>query len=276
MHEHHRDKKVGKFEVRLRPYRGRFGAVVIDGSATLDRLEGDDPEVLWQEALDAAARRNPHFVGYDGAVSRFLQWFPKGIRSGGFDEHERGYKDKAREKLRATLPLAQAGAGGREAGEAALAVFRATNLLSPYEKTWVQNVLRSAQAQPFLAAAAGFAAGDRKAGLVEMAKALRPHNAAKWAVVTYLPFLWRPESEMFLKPQVTQSFAERVGHRFADVYRADLDLEVYDALLDLVQEARIKLDRLDLRDNIDLQSVIWVVGDYTDPSDGPPPEVPDA
>jgi hypothetical protein len=30
----------------------------------------------------------------------------------------------------------------------------------------------------------------------------------------YLPFLWRPEGEMFLKPEVTRDFAARVGRRF--------------------------------------------------------------
>jgi hypothetical protein len=35
---------------------------------------------------------------------------------------------------------------------------------------------------------------------------------------TYLPFLWRPEAHMFLKPEITTEFAARVGHRLADDY----------------------------------------------------------
>ena len=45
--------------------------------------------------------------------------------------------------------------------------------------------------------------------MVQLAK---PHDAASWTVATYLPFLWRPETHMFLKPEVTKDFAERVGH----------------------------------------------------------------
>jgi len=39
---------------------------------------------------------------------------------------------------------------------------------------------------------------------------LKPKDAAKWTVVTYLPFLWRPDTHMLLKPMVTTDFAERV------------------------------------------------------------------
>ena len=51
-----------------------------------------------------------------------------------------------------------------------------------------------------------------------MERALKHHESAKWTVVTYLPFLWRPETHMFLKPEVTKDFAARVGHRFASDY----------------------------------------------------------
>jgi hypothetical protein len=46
----------------------------------------------------------------------------------------------------------------------------------------------------------------------------------------YLPFLWRPDQHMFLKPAVTQDFAARVGHRFAHDYEARLAVGVYESL----------------------------------------------
>jgi hypothetical protein len=57
-----------------------------------------------------------------------------------------------------------------------------------------------------------------------MEHALRPHESAKWTVVT-LPFLWQPEKHMFLKPEVTKDYAARVGHRFADDYAPVLNAE---------------------------------------------------
>jgi hypothetical protein len=67
---------------------------------------------------------------------------------------------------------------------------------------------------------------------------------------------------MFLKPKMLRDFAERVGHHFASAYRPDLDIEVYDALLDLAEETRIKLADMEPRDMIDIQSFIWTVVKY--------------
>ncbi len=41
-----------------------------------------------------------------------------------------------------------------------------------------------------------------------MESAAKPHEAAKWTLVTYLPFRWRPETHAFFKPQVTKDYAE--------------------------------------------------------------------
>ena len=98
-----------------------------------------------------------------------------------------------------------------------------------------------------------------------MVNALKPHDAAKWTVVTYLPFLWRPDVHMFLKPEITKLFADRVGHEFAFQYRANLDLEVYRSLLDLAARTNDAIRALEPRDQIDVQSFIWVVGAYPSP-----------
>ena len=70
---------------------------------------------------------------------------------------------------------------------------------------------------------------------------LAKHDNAKWTVVTYLPFLWRPDEHMFLKPMVTQDFAERVGHPFVHDYSPALDPDVYASLLDLMAVTKAEL-----------------------------------
>jgi hypothetical protein len=95
-----------------------------------------------------------------------------------------------------------------------------------------------------------------------MERALRPHDNAKLTVVTYLPFLWRPEEHMFLKPEVIRDFAARVGHRFASDYEPRLDYAVYESLLDLARKTAAELADLKPRDRIDVQSSICVVGGY--------------
>ena len=76
-----------------------------------------------------------------------------------------------------------------------------------------------------------------------MERALKPHDAAKWTAATYLPFLWRPDQHMFLKPEVTKDLAARVGHRFASDYEAGLDIGVYESLLDLAARTTVEVPR---------------------------------
>ncbi|HEY4114042.1 MAG TPA: hypothetical protein VGM17_08280 [Rhizomicrobium sp.] len=101
-----------------------------------------------------------------------------------------------------------------------------------------------------------------------MEAALKPHENAKWTVVTYLPYLWRPDHHMFLKPEVTKDFASRVGHPFAQQYEAKLNFAVYQSLLDLTRKTEEALKTLKPRDLIDIQSFIWIVGDYREGREG--------
>ena len=132
-------------------------------------------------------------------------------------------------------------------------------------------MLRGPPADPFIQAAARFTLGGGKQALVDMEHALKPYDSAKWTVATYLPFLWRPEAHMCLKPEVTKDFAARVGHRFASDYEPRLDIAVYDSLLDLVARTEAELAELEPRDRIDVQSFIWVIGGYKEGKEAPKP-----
>ncbi len=76
---------------------------------------------------------------------------------------------------------------------------------------------------------------------------------------------------MFLKPEVTKDFAARVGHRFASDYHPRLNIDVYDSLLDLAAKTAAELAELKPRDRIDVESFIWVVGDYKEDTEAPKP-----
>ena len=54
----------------------------------------------------------------------------------------------------------------------------------------------------------------------------------------------------------------QVGHPFALVYQAQIEFDVYSSLLDLANETSNELSDLDPRDRIDIQSLMWVVGNY--------------
>lgn len=241
------------------------GLIFSANNAKKVQIEGGNADDVWRKLHDEAARLNPKYISFDGARVRFLQFFPEGFYSKAYLDAERDYKVAAKQRLDETVPLEHAASSGGF-GEAALAAFRATNLLSPYEKIRLQDVLRGQTADQFIQAAARFALGEGKSALTDMERALKPHDSAKWTVATYLPYLWRPEQHMFLKPEVTKDFAARVGHRFASDYEAGLDIAVYESLLDLASLAAAELKALKPRDRIDVQSFIWIIGGYKEES----------
>lgn len=263
-----RNGRIGKTELRVVDTGKQFVALaIIDGSTKL-RIEAETADQAWRRLHDEIGKANPKYVGFAGARNRFLHFFPNGFHSDGYATEERDYKIAAKKILDAAVPPAQA-AEDSGFGEDVLTAFRDTNLLFRIEKARVQEVLRGPNADRFIRAAAKFTLGDTKMGLLEMERALKPHNAANWTVVTYLPFLWKPEQHMFLKPSVTREFAARVGHQFSQDYESRLNIHVYDSLLELVAKTETELADLKPRDRIDIQSFIWVVGDYQDDSEQP-------
>ncbi|ESY81895.1 hypothetical protein X740_07990 [Mesorhizobium sp. LNHC221B00] len=254
---------LGKKALRLVKKDGRFFGLA-DGAIC---SEGENADEVWQRLHDDAGKSDPKYFGFDGARNRFLKFFPNGFHSEGYASQERDYKLVAKAKLDETVPLEKA-TNGKGFGEGVLAVFRATNMLSLFEKTRLQAVLRGPHADDFIRAAARFTLDGGKPNLLGMEQALKPHESAKWTVVTYLPYLWRPDTHMFLKPEATKDFATRVGHRFASDYEARLHLPVYESLLDLAAKATQELADMQPRDRIDIQSFIWVVGDYQEGREG--------
>jgi len=244
-----------------------IGIVIFDGKKTI-QIQGPNADEVWRQLQDEAGKASPKYFGFKGARNRFLHFFTGGFQSNAYVEQEREYKIAAKLKLDVTAPLDKA-ASGSGFGEAVLAAFRQTNLLSPFEKIRVQEALRGPNADAFIQAAARFTLDQGKSALLDMEHALKPNDIAKWTVVSYLPFLWRPDEHMFLKPEVTKDFAERVGHRFATDYEPRLDIAVYDSLLNLAAKTTNELADLNPRDRIDIQSFIWVVGDYDENSERP-------
>lgn len=174
-------------------------------------------------------------------------------------EAEREYKLRAKDQLDALAPVERA---LREPGlgEAVLKAFRATNLLSPFEQTRLQDLLRGPGSDAFVASVARFAVAPSPTTLGSLAALLKPHGCDKWTIVTYLPFLWRPDVHLYLKPESTKDFAARVGHPFAEQYTPRMDAAVYACLLDLANRTSNEIKGLAPIDRIDIQSFIWVVG----------------
>ena len=126
------------------------------------------------------------------------------------------------------------------------------------------EALRSSQGDNLIQRLAAFTLGDRSQ-LSAITRIAHEHGAAKWPIVTYLPFLWESgQPHVILRHEPTTTFALSVGHEFPHVYEAPLVPAVYDSLLDLLAKTEEAIVELEPRDMIDVQSFIWVVSKYTD------------
>lgn len=261
-----RQETFGQATVRLVDTGQGFAGVVIRNGVASEPVRGDDPRAVWVELIENLDRSSLSYFGFDGARSRFLRLFPQGFSGAAYRSHERDYKKAASDQLNATVPLSHALEAGADDCVLIAKVYAKTNLLAAVEQARVRELLRSESGPEFVRGAAALASGDVAQGLAVMQSTMRKFGQPSWPAATYLPYLWRPDAEMFLKPRVTVDFAERVGHAFAREYAPAFTEATYRSLLDLVAETKKAIESLSPEDNIDVQSFIWIVGAYDENS----------
>ena len=202
---------------------------------------------------------------------KFLRYFPGGFRDDTYLAWERDYKWTAHQRWEADLGLARYVALLRrrqyaDIAQHAVRIESRTNLLFSFEKMALRDAVRTADgARTF---AEGLyellhGTGDlehRFADWLMILAALprRQTRVVTWPIATVFGFIAQPKQHFFLKPNVTRIAAERYGFDFE--YRSQPGFVTYGSLLAFAD--RIRRDQRDLRprDQIDLQSFIWVQG----------------
>lgn len=259
-----KSEKIGDADVRLIDFGKEFKGVIFVNGEKKSEKRGDDPEALWNVLKAAAYKENPNYFGYEEAQKAFIKFFPEGFSGKNYNEKEREYKFQASAFLNDNLPLETAIEKPLEdATKILIQTFQKTNMLSPYEKMWVKEALLSDDAKSLIEGFVNFTKTPNAQTLSALAVILKNHNAAKWTIVTYLPFMWRPNEHMYLKPTILKDFAERVGHGFTQEYGAGLDFSVYESLLDLANQTESEIEALSPQDRIDIQSFIWTISKYS-------------
>lgn len=256
--------KFGKAELRIARDSEGFIGIIVGRSSK--RFRGPDEATVLRALEVAVLAQSKEFVGLDGARQRFLQLFPQGFTDPGYigdQKHgERAYKLSASKLLRDTLPLGSL-ASYEDAGLRALRVVQKTNVIDPFTKAKLADVLRSPRAPEFLSICEEFTNNGIGSACDRLNRGFAKEGINKWVCLTYLPFLWRPEVHMFLKPEFTRGYAERIGHRFQHDYGSSPNPATYEALLDMTAEAGRHLADLEPADNIDLHSFMWVAMKYS-------------
>ena len=257
--------RVGAHRLRILKQGNGFAGIIVGRHK--EQVTGTTSLEVETRLRAMLAEEHPDFIGLDAARKRFLGLFPQGFADpayiGDRTQGERHYKTKAAETLQRDVPVAGP-LDAPDTGLAALRVMQQTNLLDPFSKAKLADVLRGPRAPEFLSIARSFAMGDTDAACRELSRQFKPEGVASWVCLTYFPFLWLPDRHMFLKPAFTQAFAARIGHRFVHDYESTPNAETYLSLLHMTAETENALADLKPADNIDLHSFMWVVMDYRD------------
>ncbi len=214
----------------------------------------------------AAAR-----AGADRCRRKFLRYFPEGFADETYVAWERDYKWRAHLAWREQLPKSEHAAllrAGRAADVAARAVRieSRTNLLFSFEKMALRDAVRSPRgartfAEGLYELLYGRASLERRFEYWIEAVAALPRKQTRvltWPILTVFAFIARPDTHVFLKPNVTRVAATKYGFDFR--YASRPAWPAYASLLALAATVARDVRDLRPRDMIDVQSFIWVQG----------------
>ncbi len=243
-------------------------------------VEGEEAESDYLTALVERCKTMPSrglaakagHTTFQKAIENFRSYFPRGFQDSAYlsgPQSEREYKFLAHELLQETLSRAAfvellEKENFKEICDRAKALVNKTNLIYRYEKIWLNNGLASDDAKKAFATSLNtLLYGDvslqrRFEQYVEMLYGI---NAAKWPIATYFLFLSCPDSQFFLKSEVTKNAAEVLG--FEINYKPEVNWLTYSQVLRLAEAVKVKLikegqEDLVPQDMIDVQSFIWV------------------
>lgn len=225
-------------------------------------------------ALGRAHWRSPQTVHPSPAAlrcrSKFLRFFPEGFQDEVYLDWERGYKWAAHEQWEAQLGAAAfrallAEKRYEEIATRAVKIESRTNLLFSFEKMALRDAVQTtAGAMTFATGLYDFLQGNLEEAHFDRwveAVATLPRKQTRvltWPLVTVFGFIARPDTHMFLKPNVTKIGARQYGFDFR--YASRPNWNTYASLLEFAGVIRRDLRDLEPRDMIDVQSFIWVQG----------------
>ncbi len=208
----------------------------------------------------------------------FLRIFPGGFHDERYLSWERDYKVLAselwREQIGGKTGFGRALEEGRhrEVADAAVRIEASRALLFSFEKMALRDAVRSdAGARAFAEGLFDWFHGPGSEAArfdrwVEVVQGLprRQTRVATWPVVTVFGSIARPTRHLFVKPMTMRRAAEAYG--FELDYRSTPNWSTYSQVLALGDQVRQDLADLGPRDQIDIQSFLWVLGsdEYAD------------
>ena len=210
-------------------------------------------------------------AGSDRCRRKFLRFFPGGFHDETYLDWERDYKWQAHESWTEALGgeawrSLLADEAWEDLAARAVRIESRTNLLFSFEKMALRDAVKSrAGARAFSLGLDDLLHGpgdtiERFERWCDVLAALprRQTRVLTWPLATVFGFIAEPRRHFFLKPKVTRAAAAEYGAAFA--YRSRPNGETYREVLSLAERVRRDLADLRPRDQIDIQSFLWVQG----------------
>lgn len=207
----------------------------------------------------------------DETVAWFEQTYPDKFADDKLIDADYRNKRAAQETFAANFAEGRGGAmvdAGKNAEIATLldGIFRATNVLSPFEMKAVKKAFAKGDeaSTKVLGFTLAFLANPGQQSFKQMAEAVSqlPADGGKvhtWPIVTLLPFLADPSRFIALKPTNTELIAARMGANIK--YDTTPNWETYEAVNQMSKQLLARLAPLGAKDMIDVQQFMWITRD---------------
>jgi hypothetical protein len=260
---------------------GKDGQKFIANARDKEKKEIADASAETQEEVEneikqKALHLSHDFVGFNEALKIFRKHFPQDFAMPKYLEGEREYKEKAVKLAQETLTETTLkqwidSKNGEDAAKAIKKVMNSTNICSPFEKTrFAEYLANPKNALIFAGHILDVVYGKNFAEAFKAFSAYLNTTAIRsWPIATYYPYVLTPKEYIFLKPEIFQRCAYRLG--YDDHYDCKISLPTYEAQLLMGRELLDKLMPYGAKDMIDVQSFM-----YTIASDGYAEELKEA
>ena len=170
-----------------------------------------------EQSKPPVGKQKAEFMPFPKATQNFLSYFPNGFMDPRYLEgkDDRAYKLAATKLMLELLGLDIFGEllhqeRFKDVCDRARSVINKTNLIHQYEKMWLADGLAADEHQKkFTESLWGllYGNGEMSVRFERFVEMLYEIGAAKWPIATYFLFITFPDSQMFVKPEVTKNAA---------------------------------------------------------------------
>lgn len=178
------------------------------------------------------------------AEAAFLKQYPGGFDHPEFEAIAKKHQvDKRVAEAREHLAKARFQDRGELAEQMVKLVSR-SSLVSLFEKPKFRDTVRgmgTVERDALVAGLKSLLHGSRRKGFETLVTILAPHKLAKWSLVSILPYYYRPQDEVFVKPTTAKGVIE---HFELDnlSYKAAPTWEFYEGYRNVVLDMKSQVD----------------------------------